>query len=555
VVLTGWNQDLISDDKDYRLKQYLGGRLPGTTLNFADYSLFEVGAVKDFFGSKGLPKDGKLTSQLGAKVSYQLQPASGNNVLVVAGASAKLSLAGPQSFHSLQFLHASDGPSDTKWNVTLSFTDGTATVVPMANSIDWRKLSPNTAVSNVMVAKAGQQSCTTNKNCSPPAVFPSEIRHLNEVEHKLSAGDRLKLLESVSVTQSEGGPLIVLAVSGTATRAVPSASSPQSTISRDELTKVLNWIQREYTIDQTPFCYKTAAYDRGVGVVPGCGSGEEKDGLLCYPKCRSGFSGDGPLCNPTETLSYTPKWECKKKVLGNCVWGEPGDCRSGYKKVSGVCWREAAPYGRGVGSALDECSSDRVLQAGLCYTKPRDGYSCNVTNCQQKCESGLTDCLGTSCARNANACGSNVANMVVSPAIMFVSIGSGTTAGVAFVGVKTAANAKKFADAAGNLQELEQLAQGLNSAIAGFMAAAELDLASISSTAIQQKVAAKYGLGSANYQTVARHWAHRQIAFQIQDLLKTVGTFIATTADTTGVLSTVDAFAKPTCAARSDIPN
>jgi len=35
---------------------------------------------------------------------------------------------------------------------------------------------------------------------------------------------------------------------------------------------------------------------RGVGKLPNCGSGEERDGGLCYPSCGPGYDGVGPVC-------------------------------------------------------------------------------------------------------------------------------------------------------------------------------------------------------------------------------------------------------------------
>ncbi len=42
-------------------------------------------------------------------------------------------------------------------------------------------------------------------------------------------------------------------------------------------------------------CQKVT-YDRGVGRIPGCASGEVSDAGLCYPRCRDGYVGGGPVC-------------------------------------------------------------------------------------------------------------------------------------------------------------------------------------------------------------------------------------------------------------------
>jgi hypothetical protein len=38
------------------------------------------------------------------------------------------------------------------------------------------------------------------------------------------------------------------------------------------------------------------SYGRGVGQIPGCAAGQEKNGLLCYPNCNPGMYGVGPVC-------------------------------------------------------------------------------------------------------------------------------------------------------------------------------------------------------------------------------------------------------------------
>lgn len=59
--------------------------------------------------------------------------------------------------------------------------------------------------------------------------------------------------------------------------------------------------------DTGAYCFKNT-YQRGVGVIPGCKSTQEKDGLLCYPKCRKGYTGVGPVC-----------WnKCPAKLPVNC---------------------------------------------------------------------------------------------------------------------------------------------------------------------------------------------------------------------------------------------
>jgi hypothetical protein len=69
-----------------------------------------------------------------------------------------------------------------------------------------------------------------------------------------------------------------------------------------------------------------------------------------------------------------------------------------------MCYYTDVPDGFS-GSALDpikggtysrvgkvpDCASDKENEAGLCYDRPRDGWSCTLTGCQKDCEDGLVN--------------------------------------------------------------------------------------------------------------------------------------------------------------------
>ncbi|MCV2361626.1 hypothetical protein LNV08_21895, partial [Paucibacter sp. TC2R-5] len=331
----------------------------------------------------------------------------------------------------------------------------------------------------------------------------------------------------------------------------PTTYVPNQTLSAGQVTTIVNWIQGETSISSTPFCYKTAAYDRGVGILPGCADGQYKDGALCYSNCRSGYHPVGPVCWSNQSLSYTPGWHCTKKVLGVCVWSEPDSCRDGYTNVAGVCWLSKASYGNGAGRPANSCNSNREMQAGLCYLKPRDGYQCNVTNCNQRCASGIADCGVAACASNANQCVNTINNMVVSTAMMIGSFATAGAAGEAKAAVMTAKNAYKIAETA---YDLTQAMITLSDDINKFMNLAEKNLASISSADIEAKIAAKYPRDSADYKHIAREWAARQMLFYISDLIKDLDTIIITSVDPSGITGVVDAFAKPPCKDHTPMP-
>ncbi|MBY0234919.1 MAG: hypothetical protein K2W93_08060, partial [Burkholderiaceae bacterium] len=188
---------------------------------------------------------------------------------------------------------------------------------------------------------------------------------------------------------------------------------------------------------------------------------------------------------------------------------------------------------------------------GLCYLKPRDGYQCNVTNCNQRCASGLADCGAAACASNANQCVNTISNMVVSTAMMIGSFATAGAMGEAKVGAMTAKEAYKIADTA---EKVVSATVALSSNINNFMNLAEKNLASISSTDIEAKIAAKYPQGSADYRHIAREWAARQMLFYISDLIKDLDTIIITSVDPSGITGVVDAFAKPPCKDHTPMP-
>jgi hypothetical protein len=340
----------------------------------------------------------------------------------------------------------------------------------------------------------------------------------------------------------------------------PSTYVLGQTLTNGQVNTIVNWIQSETSISSTPFCYKTAAYDRGVGILPACADGQYKDGALCYPNCRSGYHPVGPVCWSHQSLSYQPGNRCTDKdMFGTCWAWKMNDCKDGYTSDRiATCWLNKASYGNGAGSLLKSCNSNRVLQAGLCYVKPRDGYQCNVTSCNQRCAAGIVDCGAAACASNANQCASTISNMVVSSAMMIGSFATAGAIGEAKIGVMAAKDAYKIA------KDAKQIADALvilSGDIENFLNLAENDLAAISSDDIEAQIAAKYdpdySVGyrhSADYRHIAREWAARQMLYYIADLLLDLDMIIITAIDPTGIVGVVDAFAKPPCKDHTPMP-
>lgn len=57
---------------------------------------------------------------------------------------------------------------------------------------------------------------------------------------------------------------------------IPSTSVSKPTLTALQVIPVVDWVQHEVSISTTPFCYKTKAYDRGIGIAPdSCKGGKE----------------------------------------------------------------------------------------------------------------------------------------------------------------------------------------------------------------------------------------------------------------------------------------
>lgn len=111
-----------------------------------------------------------------------------------------------------------------------------------------------------------------------------------------------------------------------------------------------------------------------------CKPGRERDLELCYPICESNYKGVGPVC-----------WE---------------HCPNGFSDDGALCRKNAhifakPSYGRGVGVVPRECGAGQEYEAGLCYTRCREGYRGRVTACYGTCPAGYRD-DGLTCHQDAH---------------------------------------------------------------------------------------------------------------------------------------------------------
>ena len=367
----------------------------------------------------------------------------------------------------------------------------------------------------------------------------------------------------------------------------PSAVVSGSSLSFTKMLNIVSWIQDETTISNTPFCWKKPGYDRGIGIAPSdCPAGKVNENGLCYDppgdgwgctatscseNCPSGYSSSGvATCHYTGGgTTYTkgsharPISGCQHsrfQCAGLCYDREDDGqhCRTNYAMdACGICSYQGRwdltrrTKSRAAGTVPQDCLSNRVKQAGMCYLPARTGYTCDVTICTQQCASGSTPC-GAGCAQNTGTCAAGIVDMVVSPAIMLASLATEGAAGAAANSVRAAVKTAKQAAELG--QTAAQLADILKNSIESYMAAAENNLAAISTANVAAAVAAKYTQGSANYRQIAREYAVLQIIAAVSDMFQQLDILAITTADVTGISGTVAAFAKPACEQHKSIP-
>jgi hypothetical protein len=207
------------------------------------------------------------------------------------------------------------------------------------------------------------------------------------------------------------------------------------------------------------------------------------------------------------------------------------------------------------------CSDDRVMEAGLCYSKPRDSYSCSVTSCRSNCASGSVECGIAGCAKDTAACANGIANMVISPALMIAGAMTGGAATTAAKTAKELSSMQKLKDTAsaagkvaGEAAQIASVAAAFGAQIEALMLAAENDLASVTNRDVANKIKAKYPVNSAMYRSIARVWTQTYLSQSNKDLAFALTSIVATAVDPTGILSTVEAFTKPTCGQHEETP-
>ncbi len=400
---------------------------------------------------------------------------------------------------------------------------------------------------------------------------------------KAAAGSQLTIDKCATILDRKwnlnGAPLQVPTVPA----GIPIAKVPNTTLSNKQIAELVLWINSETRISKTAFCWKKPAYYRPAGTVPNSCSGD-KIGLLCYDKCPSGMdrlsavdqtcaakcdadferTGVRTCFRPLATRAAnfdgcksgykTFPLTCTKKTWPYKTYSRGHSCDAGFNWNGSSCTRPAVTRSLATKEAsfrIQTCNSGQNNEGGLCYDYAKTGYTCTAMNCTQQCASGTVSCGPSACARNLGTCTAAEVDMVVSPALMLTTLATGGAAGA---GAKLATAVKSAQEAVEMGKVAAEIALILKDAINDFMAAAEKDLASISTDDIAYQMDQTYGKGNPNYKTVAREYALLQIMMTLSDLQIELAKVAITTADVTGVLDTIDAFAKPPCKERTAIP-
>ncbi len=362
---------------------------------------------------------------------------------------------------------------------------------------------------------------------------------------------------------------------------------------------MIHWIARQVAGSRQDYCYRES-YGRGVGApLSTCHEDEDKNGLLCYPKCREGFHGVGPVCwercpedytdmgvsclRPAATEHITVKPSncspgftntgvaCVNKKLdikpishSDC---EPGlhregafcysDCRPGFVNTGVSCFRSVSSitkktYVRGVGTPM-YCKPGTDNDAGLCYSYCRENFHGVGPVCWERCPSDRVNC-GAGCATSKNACASNIASMVVAPAMLAWNIATfGSTAELTGW-YKTIADGLKVASTVGAAANVEyQIAMATNRWVTDV---STVYFEQLTTPTVTKELEARFHGDALTW--IKREYALNHLHVMLmKDLDETAlnGLSAVSGYDPTGITGVLAAFANPICVFADPFPN
>ena len=272
----------------------------------------------------------------------------------------------------------------------------------------------------------------------------------------------------------------------------------QVTLTKPQITSILDWIKFKVTEIRIPFCWKQS-YGRGAGEgFSACLDGKKRIGELCYSHCPAGYTrwgfdchqdclpgwtDWGLLCDLPEK-SYTRKgypWEIgdpvnNKKMFQRCEhdYGKGSceecglivypKCEPGYSSnllcflcLPGFPDCEALGYEKdGLGTICPKkiiigdptpmvCASGLEQSGLLCYEPCKPGYYGKGPVCWQSCDATQADC-GAGCAKDAATCGLTIADQVIAPLIVAANIATLGLAEAPDTAIEEGLNAVRIGD-------------------------------------------------------------------------------------------------------------
>jgi autotransporter-associated beta strand protein len=194
-------------DVHYQIYEYL----PPEAFMPATDVLYQAGAVASPSGS-GLPVGGQIVSKSNPAVSFQLQPyTAANDLLLQNSGSGTLTLTNPGKFASLNMLDVSTNGTAT-YNMTLHFSDGSSDQIGTGVTAPNRGTSGNSATGFNGQVQRSENTIT----------YDGATGALWEQDFTLPSADQTKTLTSVTFKEVNSGPnLNIFALSGVGVFASP----------------------------------------------------------------------------------------------------------------------------------------------------------------------------------------------------------------------------------------------------------------------------------------------------------------------------------------------
>jgi len=211
---TGWNYDMvINNPSPYNLT--VTGTMDGGFGQVENWTWVEAGTYDDPNGNAttipGLVA-GSHTSLTGNGV-FAFQPFNQNNVVGLdGGQSGILSLVSPASYSAIALYGASGFGAKTA-TITLNFTDSSSSSFNVASGTgigtDWFNTGDDRAF-----AVGARGSNKSEEGYTRIFIEESSLISINESYFTLNAADQSKLLQSVTIQNTDGDRMAVFALSG-----------------------------------------------------------------------------------------------------------------------------------------------------------------------------------------------------------------------------------------------------------------------------------------------------------------------------------------------------